>query len=81
MDTFAVIGGSALAYTTWAQKIAFAMACVAVSWIWFFALSIAGHLMGRIVLAKSSLAVLNRISAVMMWASSIYLAYIIYSFQ
>jgi L-lysine exporter family protein LysE/ArgO len=81
IDTLAVIGGSALAYTAWSEKIAFGLASVAVSWMWFFGLSIAGHMVGRVALRKSSLQVLNRISAVMMWASAVYLTYIIYSFK
>lgn len=81
IDTLAVIGGSALAYTAWSERIAFGVASVTVSWLWFFGLSIAGHMVGRVALRKSSLQVLNRVSAVMMWLSAIYLGHIIYSFK
>lgn len=81
IDTLAVIGGSAVAYTAWSDRIAFGAASAAVSWLWFLGLSIAGHMVGKVALRRSSLQVLNRVSAVMMWASAIYLAYIIYSFE
>ncbi len=81
IDTLAVIGGSAVTYTTWSERIAFGLACVAVSWMWFFGLSIVGHALGRAALQRSSLLLLNRVSAGMMWASAAYLAYIIYSFK
>ncbi|SFV03002.1 LysE/ArgO family amino acid transporter [Alicyclobacillus macrosporangiidus] len=78
IDTLAVVGGSAAAYPAWPERIAFGVASVLVSWLWFFSLSIAGHLAGRALLGRSSLRVLNRVSAVMMWASAVYLAYIIW---
>lgn len=81
IDTLAVIGGSAVAYKAWTDRIAFGVASVAVSWLWFFGLSIAGHMVGKVALRKSSLQVLNRVSAMMMWMSAVYLGYVIYSFK
>jgi L-lysine exporter family protein LysE/ArgO len=81
IDTLAVIGGSALAYSHWPERLAFGIACAAVSWLWFFGLSLVGHLIGQVALRKSSLILLNRISACMMWASAIYLVYIIVTFH
>lgn len=81
IDTLAVIGGSAMVYTSWGERIAFAAACAAVSWIWFISLSLVGHLAGRTAIKRSSLRVLNRISAIMMWSSAIYLGYIVFTFQ
>ncbi|MCL6633208.1 MAG: LysE family transporter [Alicyclobacillus herbarius] len=81
IDTLAVIGGSALGYSGWSEKVAFAMACVSVSWMWFFGLSVVGHVVGRVALHRSSLKVINRVSAIMMWSSAVYLGYIIYTFQ
>ncbi|MBX6352045.1 MAG: LysE family transporter [Thermoflavifilum sp.] len=79
MDTLAVIGGSAAAYTAWREKLAFGAACAAVSWVWFFGLCIAGHLAGRAALQRASFAWLRRISAVMMWGSAVYLAYMVWT--
>lgn len=81
IDTLIVIGGSAVMYTSWTDRISFGVACVAVSWIWFLCLSVIGHMLGRAALRSSSLLVLNRVSAIMMWLSAIYLAYIILTFQ
>lgn len=81
IDTLAVIGGSTVAYTAWTDRIAFGVASAAVSWLWFLGLSIAGHMVGKAALRRSSLRVLNRVSAVMMWLSSIYLAFIILTFK
>ena len=71
IDILAVIGGSAVMYTAWSEKIAFGVASVLVSWMWFLGLSIAGHMVGRAALRKSSLLIFNRISAVMMWGSAV----------
>ncbi|MCL6517226.1 LysE family transporter [Alicyclobacillus sp.] len=78
MDTLAVIGGSAAAYSAWPERIAFGVASALVSWLWFFGLSLAGHLAGRSLASRSSLRLLNRVSAVVMLASALYLAHIIY---
>ncbi|EJY57179.1 Lysine exporter protein (LYSE/YGGA) [Alicyclobacillus hesperidum URH17-3-68] len=81
LDTLAVIGGSASVYTTWPVKIAFGAACAAVSWIWFFVLMTIGHVASRTAARMSAKRMINRLSALMMWASAVYLGYILYSFQ
>ncbi|GMA64164.1 LysE family transporter [Alicyclobacillus fastidiosus] len=81
IDTLAVIGGSAVAYTAWTERIAFGIASATVSWLWFLGLSIAGHMVGKVALRNSSLQALNRVSATMMWLSAVYLGYVIYSFK
>lgn len=80
IDTLAVIGGSAVAYSAWQDRLSFGLASAMVSWLWFFGLSITGHALGRAAVQRSSLQFLNRISAVMMWLSAVYLAYVIYTF-
>lgn len=69
LDTVAVIGTSSLIYTGTA-KVFFTVATVCVSWSWFFFLAIAGRIVGRIEPVR---AWLNRVSAVLMWATAIYL--------
>lgn len=81
IDTLAVIGGSAVAYSAWTERVAFGVASITVSWLWFFGLSIAGHMVGKVALRKSSLHILNRVSATMMWLSAVYLGYVICSFK
>ncbi|MCY0876975.1 MAG: LysE family transporter [Firmicutes bacterium] len=76
IDTLVVIGGSALMYTRVPERIAFGVACAMVSWVWFIALSLIGHLGGRAVLLRSQ-TLLPRVSALMMWGSALYLAFVV----
>ncbi len=67
LDTVAVIGTNSLQYSG-SVRLAFALTCVTVSWLWFFALATAGYLLG---LAASGVRLrrrLNRFSALVMWA-------------
>lgn len=72
MDTIGVIGTSSLSYSGTA-KLAFMVVCILVSWIWFFGLSIAGSLIGKIDPTGRFILTLNKISALIMWGTSIYL--------
>jgi L-lysine exporter family protein LysE/ArgO len=72
MDTIGVIGTISLSYSG-AAKLAFMLACILVSWVWFFGLSIAGNLIGRINQSGRFILALNKISAVIMWGTAIYL--------
>ena len=74
MDTVGVIGTSSLNYEGLA-KIAFTMACILTSWIWFFALAFAGRQIGRLGQSNGLLSILNKISAILMWGTAIYLAW------
>jgi L-lysine exporter family protein LysE/ArgO len=77
LDTISVIGTSSLAYGEPAEKTAFAVACVMVSWLWFFGLMLAGNALGSLEGAVKWRYWLNRASAVIMWASALYLAYLV----
>ncbi|MBT2693806.1 LysE/ArgO family amino acid transporter [Bacillus sp. ISL-55] len=78
MDTIGVIGTSSLNYAGPA-KIAFALACIFTSWIWFFALAFIGRQLGRLGKSNGFRAVLNKISALIMWGTAIYLAELLFS--
>lgn len=67
MDTVIVIGGGAALYTTPGDKLAYAMAAVLVSWVWFFALSLAGRALAQLRHRARTLQWVNRISAGIMW--------------
>ncbi len=71
LDTIGVIGTSSLAYLD-AERLAFTLACVLNSWLWFFALAVAGRSLGSFDVVRTWL---NRASAVIMWLSAIYLVY------
>ncbi|CAI6083816.1 LysE/ArgO family amino acid transporter [Cohnella sp. JJ-181] len=72
MDTVGVIGTSALRYDGW-DKLAFAVTCIAVSWLWFHGLALAGRVAGKADPSGRFLVVLNKISALIMWGTAIYL--------
>ena len=74
MDTIGVIGTSSLSYSGPA-KITFMVVCIMVSWLWFFGLSIVGRLIGRIDKSGSFILLLNKLSALIMWGTAIYLIF------
>ncbi|WP_423406696.1 LysE/ArgO family amino acid transporter [Heyndrickxia sp. MSNUG] len=73
MDTIGVIGTSSVAYFG-ADKIAFTLACIFTSWIWFLSLAYVGRQTGRLESSAGFLALLNKVSALIMWGTAIYLA-------
>lgn len=78
MDTIGVIGTSSLAYTGW-EKWIFTVACIVVSWLWFFSLAISGRKIGQIDKNGKFLKRMNQISAIIIWVMAIYMGYHLYS--
>lgn len=76
MDTIGVIGTSSLSYTG-VEKLAFTLACVAVSWIWFFSLAWMGKQVGRLHQSADVINMLNKVSAFIMWGTALYLLFTI----
>ncbi|MEK4978134.1 LysE/ArgO family amino acid transporter [Bacillus sp. FSL K6-6540] len=72
LDTMGVIGTSSLQYEG-VDKMIFTVVCIAVSWLWFLGLGIAGRAAGRMDPSGRLLSALNRISAVIMWGTAAYL--------
>jgi L-lysine exporter family protein LysE/ArgO len=72
MDTIGVIGTSSLTYSG-TNKIAFTISCIAVSWLWFAGLAAAGRFTGLLDRGGRVLVVLNKLSAVIMFATAVYL--------
>jgi len=70
MDTVGVIGTSSLIYSG-TEKQLFTLACIAVSWAWFFCLAIAGRMLGKADKSGKLLVLLNKASALVMWAMAI----------
>lgn len=73
LDTIGVIGTSALSYEG-LNKVLFALSCILVSWLWFTALAIAGRMTGKLDPSGTFLILLNKISALIMWGTAIYIA-------
>ena len=72
MDTIGVIGTSSLSYNG-SEKWVFAAACILVSWLWFFGLSLAGRIIGKLDTTGRSIVLLNKLSGLIMWGTALYL--------
>lgn len=74
LDTIGVIGSSSLVYLE-KEKIIFTATCIGVSWIWFHGLGLAGRLFKRIDITGKLLGTLNKISAIIIWITAVYMAF------
>ncbi|USB33698.1 LysE family transporter [Paenibacillus sp. YPG26] len=72
MDTVGVIGTSALHYEG-GVKWGFTLATLAMSWIWFASLAIAGKWVGKLDRAGGILNMINKISAIVIWSVAVYM--------
>ncbi|MBO8173104.1 MAG: LysE family transporter [Bacillaceae bacterium] len=70
MDTVGVIGVNAVQYTG-VDRVLFTSATILVSFVWFVFLAVAGKMMRR--LGRRVMVGFNKVSAVIMWASAVYL--------
>ena len=68
LDTVVVIGGGAILYPSFPEKVAYGSAAIIVSWLWFFLLSLLGRWLGRLKGRLPTLTWINRISAGIMWS-------------
>ncbi|MDP4084334.1 MAG: LysE/ArgO family amino acid transporter [Bacillota bacterium] len=78
LDTMGVIGTSSLEYSG-LEKLGFSVACIFVSWAWFFSLSIVGRLVGNVDSSGRFLIILNKISAFIMLGTAIFLGISIFN--
>lgn len=74
MDTIGVIGTSSINYIG-NEKVLFTMACILISWCWFLFLAVMGWKIGRQKGFTQLFGFINKISAVFMWLSALYMAY------
>ncbi len=72
LDIVGVIGTSALKYVG-TEQIYFIIACITVSWIWFFGLTLAGTVMKKLDGTGSLIKIFNKCSALFIWGTAIYL--------
>ncbi|MEK4699501.1 LysE family transporter [Solibacillus sp. FSL R7-0668] len=73
LDIVGVIGTSALKYSGY-ELVLFTVACIAVSWLWFFALMIAGSRIKKFGNQLVIMTVFNKFSAIFILGMAIYLA-------
>ncbi|RXI96141.1 amino acid transporter [Anaerobacillus alkaliphilus] len=76
MDTVGVIGTSSLSYSG-TTRMAFALACIITSWLWFFSLAFVGRQVGRLNNSGKFIVWLNKTSALIMWVTAFYLLYLL----
>jgi L-lysine exporter family protein LysE/ArgO len=72
LDTVGVIGTSALRYAN-LEQILFTVACIAVSWCWFFGLTIAGAAFKKLDGSGSFMNIFSKCSAIFIWCTAILL--------
>lgn len=72
LDTIGVIGTSAVQYSG-QDQVLFTLACIAVSWLWFLGLVVAGAVFRKMSLPDRVFVLFNRCSAVFIWGTAIYL--------
>ncbi|NLP52913.1 LysE family transporter [Bacillus sp. RO1] len=72
LDIVGVIGTSALKYIG-SERIYFTVACIVVSWIWFFGLTLAGTVIKKLDSKGKLMIMFNKSSALFIWGTAIYL--------
>lgn len=78
LDTIGVIGTSAVKYSG-QQLLFFTLACVFISWIWFFGLAVLGATLKKINIHSQIFILFNKCSAIFIWGTAIYLLISLYS--
>lgn len=74
LDIIGVIGPSSISYSG-RELAGFTIACITVSWIWFFGLALAGKAIGNLDTGGRFLKRLNQASALLIWGIALYLAF------
>ncbi|MGE7934896.1 LysE/ArgO family amino acid transporter [Viridibacillus arvi] len=72
LDTVGVIGTSALRYAGM-EQIIFTVTCIAVSWCWFFALTLAGATMKKLDSSGTLMNLFNKCSSIFIWCTALFL--------
>ncbi|GLC88999.1 LysE/ArgO family amino acid transporter [Lysinibacillus piscis] len=72
LDTIGVIGTSALKYSG-IEQLLFTIACIWISWGWFFGLAIAGASLKKLDGTGKLMNMFNKCSALFIWATAFYL--------
>lgn len=73
IDTIGVIGSNALSYSGEARFV-FTLTTIIISWCWFFGLAVAGRVLGKMDTSGKFIGMLNKVSAVVVWAVALYMA-------
>lgn len=74
LDTVGVIGTNSLQFHGEGKWI-YTLACIFVSWCWFFGLSVSGHYLHKLDKTGLWIKSINKISALIIWSVALYIAY------
>lgn len=72
LDTIGVIGTNSIQYVD-GEKWAFTLSTIAVSWLWFISLALAGRTLGKVDSSGTIISMLNKISGVIIWGVALYM--------
>ena len=72
LDTIGVIGTNSIQYVD-GEKWAFTLTTIAVSWLWFISLALAGRTLGKVDSSGTIISMLNKISGVIIWGVALYM--------
>ncbi|MDM5188236.1 LysE/ArgO family amino acid transporter [Bacillus sp. DX4.1] len=72
LDTIGVIGTNSIQYVG-AEKWAFTIATITISWLWFISLALAGRMLGKVDPSGRTIVMLNKISGVIIWGVALYM--------
>jgi L-lysine exporter family protein LysE/ArgO len=72
LDTIGVIGTNSLSFSS-NEKLAYTIGCIVMSYCWFFTLSIIGHYLNKSDTTGLWLSLVNKLSALIIWAVAIYI--------
>lgn len=72
LDIIGVIGMSSVQYEN-QEKMLFIVACILVSWLWFFGLAIIGRVLGEYKEIGRVMFFVNKVSAIFIWSTAVYL--------
>lgn len=79
LDTIGVIGTSSLNFSG-KEKLVYTAACILISFLWFFGLSVAGHFLHHLDKSGILLKLVNKTSAIIIWCVAFYFAWQLINF-
>ncbi|MCM3023401.1 LysE/ArgO family amino acid transporter [Heyndrickxia ginsengihumi] len=80
LDTVGVIGTNSLMYTGF-EKWLYTIACISVSWVWFFSLAMIGRKVGQIDQKGHLLKRMNQVSAFIIWGTALFMGAQLFSLK
>ncbi|KGR92277.1 LysE family L-lysine exporter [Ureibacillus massiliensis 4400831 = CIP 108448 = CCUG 49529] len=80
LDIIGVIGTSAIKYNGQDQLL-FMVACIVVSWMWFFGLTISGAFLKKMQIPNRVFILFNKLSALFIWGTAVYLLVGLFYFE